>query len=67
MLKATTSFFAAGRVIVTGELVDDKDPVVAGREELFAPVEATPVIEEATAAPGVKRNTKRSVKKIAGE
>ncbi len=48
------------RIVRPGDLVDDADPGVKGREHLFEPVEvaaarATAVVEQATAAPGEKR------------
>lgn len=67
MLRANTSFFAGDRFVSLGELVASNDPVVAGREALFDRVDSAPVVEEATAVPGVKRATKRVAKKTAGE
>jgi len=49
--RARTSFLAAGRRMVkAGEVLDSDDPVLHGRERLFAPV------EQATAAPGELRS-----------
>lgn len=69
--------FAVGVVVVpTGAIVAADDPIVAGRESLFAPVAPTfssparrtspaPVVEEATAVPGEKRTTtRRTAKKV---
>lgn len=54
------------RVYAGGELVDDKDPVIKGREHHFETVEVTvgrrarrarrATVEEATAVPGEKRD-----------
>ncbi len=44
------------RVVKGGQLVAADDPVVKGREHLFAPVED--VVEQATAAPGELRAVK---------
>jgi hypothetical protein len=55
MLRALTSFHAQ-RFIAAGDLVDDDDPVVAGREHLFEEASVTNrPIEQATAEPGEKR------------
>ena len=67
MLRANTSFFVGARFVAAGELVSPDDPVVAGREALFDRVGSAPIVEEATAAPGVKRATKRVAKKTSGE
>lgn len=67
MLKANTSFFADGRHIAAGSIIASTDPIVAGRESLFDRVDTAPVVEEATAVPGVKRTTKRTAKKPTGE
>ena len=67
MLRANTSFFVGARLVVAGELVSQADPIVAGRELLFDPVDSSAAVEETTAVPGVKRATKRVAKKIAGE
>jgi hypothetical protein len=53
MLRARETFHANGRLVVAGGEVDEKDPIVSGREHLFEP--AGPVVEQATAAPGEKR------------
>ena len=56
------------RVLRPGDLVEDKDPCVKGREHLFEPVEANAhrsterAVEQATAAPGEKRATKAAAK-----
>lgn len=67
MLKANTSFFADGRLVAAGSLIAPTDPIVAGRESLFDRVDTAPVVEEATAVPGVKRTTKRTATKSTGE
>lgn len=66
MLRANTSFFVGARLVAAGELVAPTDPIVAGREALFDRVDSSPVVEEATAVPGVKRTTKRTARKPAG-
>ena len=53
MLQARTSFNVGLRIVSQGDIVAPDDPVVAGREHLFAPVG----IETATARPGELRNT----------
>lgn len=57
------------KVVKAGQVLRDTDPVVVGREHLFEDVEATiqtgrstPVVEQATAAPGEKRNVSRARK-----
>lgn len=52
------------RVLRAGDLVDDADPAFKGREAFFEPVEvevarAASRIEQASAAPGEKRNVSR--------
>ncbi len=53
------------RVVRAGDLVDDKDPLVKGRERWFETVDANVgrmtdrSVEQATAAPGEKRTTAR--------
>ena len=54
----------APRVVTVGQLVDDSDPVVKGREANFESVETyvsdrTARVEETTAAPGEKRSVGR--------
>lgn len=57
MLVRSRSAFAVGTTIIRpGDVFDDADPIVAGREHLFAPV-ADAAIETATARPGEKRST----------
>lgn len=60
MLRALTTFHACGRLITIGELVEASDPIVKGREALFAQDDSTPVVEQATAAPGEKRRARRA-------
>lgn len=60
----------APRVITAGQLVDDKDPVVKGREANFEDVETyvsdhKPRVEQATADPGEKRSVGQPAKKAA--
>ena len=67
--RCTTSFSAfvdgAPRVINEGALVEDGDPILAGREHLFETVEAHVSgraggpVEQATAAPGEKRTRRK--------
>jgi hypothetical protein len=58
VLRCTTPFAvqegAVPRVLRAGDLVDEKDPAVKGRENLFESVETT--VERATAAPGERRS-----------
>lgn len=61
MAVALVGFVAPGdRVIACGQLVDDDDPILAGREHLFdsAPSDVG-AVEQATAAPGEVRRTSR--------
>lgn len=57
------------RVLRPGDLVEDKDPCVKGREHLFEPVEANAhratdrAVEQATAAPGETRTVRKATKK----
>lgn len=41
-LKALQSFHAPGRFVASGDELDARDAVVAGREHLFEQVEADP-------------------------
>lgn len=67
ILRCTESFTAdvdgVPRVVGSGDLLDSSDPVVAGRESLFEPLESfmdrRPGVEQATAAPGEVRTVKR--------
>jgi len=58
VLRCTTPFAVqegvVPRVLRAGDLVDEKDPAVKGRENMFEPVETT--VERATAAPGERRS-----------
>ena len=49
-VRVRHTFIVNGKLYRKGTIVDASDPVVAGREEAFAPV-----IEQATAAPGEVR------------
>jgi len=74
MKRATTTFHAAGGLtVVEGSLYDDKDAVVCKHPELFEdaaaaalrmtdqpPVFRARPVEQATAAPGEKRDTRRT-------
>ena len=72
MLRANQSFEAltpSGPVWVkAGTIVDDNDPIAAGRGDLFVPVVPTyrspgaAPVEQATAAPGERRTATRSRK-----
>lgn len=60
ILRATTTFQVGGRRrINAGQLFSSDDPIVSGREALFEPVEDGVTVEQATAAPGEKRSTRR--------
>lgn len=59
LVRARRSFFIAGRTLVrAGQIRRSDDPLVEARVELFEPVEDS-VVEQATAAPGEKRNVVR--------
>lgn len=67
VLRVRTPFAAGNRVYPAGSTVDAADPVVKGREGLFEAVPdaaESPVVEQATAAPGEKRTTTRRTKKV---
>jgi hypothetical protein len=59
MLRAKNGFYVGStrQVVKSGQVVPSDHPVVAGREELFEPVESD--IETATRAPGEMRITPR--------
>lgn len=58
-LRARETFFYGNRMIARGQLVNAADPIVKGREHLFEPTDAdVPIIEQATAAPGERRNVR---------
>ena len=67
MLRAKETFFTTSNlVVVAGDLVDDNDPIVKGREALFEPAEAAvkpSSVEQATAAPGERRSAVRTSKR----
>lgn len=64
--KASFTMFVGGspRIVNAGDLVDKNDPVIKGREALFEDVETyvsdrTPApVEQATAAPGERRDVR---------
>ena len=64
MLRASTTFFAGDRLVQAGEIVSGSDPIVKGREALFAPVQVTfptvAPVEQATAEPGARRSVRRA-------
>lgn len=58
VLRCTSPFAvqegAVPRVLRAGDLVDENDSAVKGRESMFEPVETT--VERATSAPGERRS-----------
>jgi len=58
VVTANTSFSAGARSVTKGETFRASDPIVQGREECFDPFKVDNEIEQATAAPGEKRNTR---------
>ncbi|HEY6731893.1 MAG TPA: hypothetical protein VI039_12835 [Solirubrobacterales bacterium] len=58
VVTANTSFSAGTRAVTKGETFRASDPIVQGREECFDPFKVDNEIEQATAAPGEKRNTR---------
>lgn len=67
MYEATETFSAPGRTLRAGETVGDDDPLVESHGEFLRKVEGRKVhtqddapVEEATAEPGQKRDSKRS-------
>lgn len=74
LLTVTQAFadFRSGHpeIYNPGRLVDEKDPVVKGREAHFEPAEAAASrvrVETATAAPGERRERSRPAKKAAAK
>ncbi|MFD3532042.1 hypothetical protein [Streptomyces sp. NPDC058664] len=75
--RAKSSFVAyidgAPRLVNAGDLIDDSDPVVTGREALFGSIEDHVAgmgrsVEQATAGPGERRSVGRPpVKKAAAK
>ena len=63
MLKVIETFFVGNTCYRAGSEVADTDPVVKGRELLFIGKPSAPVVEQATAAPGEKRATRRPASK----
>lgn len=61
-LRARSTFFWGQRVVNAGEIVSSDDPVAKHAPELFEPIVA-PVVEQATAAPGERRNLTRPTRK----
>lgn len=62
LVQCKQAFVGPNRTVVSvGRVLDASDPLVKGRESLFEPVEAQPFggVEQATAAPGEKRTTRR--------
>jgi hypothetical protein len=57
LVKAITPFATRERMVHSGEVFAANDPIVKGREALFGPVDES--VEQATAAPGEKRTTRR--------
>ncbi|HUB99103.1 MAG TPA: hypothetical protein VMS11_04700 [Solirubrobacterales bacterium] len=58
VVTANTSFSAGTRSVTKGETFRASDPIVQGREECFDPFQVDNEIEQATAAPGEKRNAR---------
>ncbi|MEU2181235.1 hypothetical protein [Streptomyces thermolilacinus] len=65
--RATASFVAyiggVPRMVHVGDLIDETDPVVSGREHLFGDIadhvtRARPTVEQATAEPGERRSVR---------
>ncbi|MGW6295165.1 hypothetical protein [Streptomyces sp. NPDC055058] len=72
-IKRCKSSFAASvrgvpRVMKTGQLVNDNDPIIKGREHLFEDVESAVrdvPVEDASAAPGRRRTLTRAAGRAA--
>lgn len=63
-VQARTTFWIPGpRLVRAGDIFDAGDPVVAGRQELFVPIED--LVERATARPGERRSVRRPRKQAA--
>jgi hypothetical protein len=65
--EAVETFSAPGRTLRAGETVEDDDPLVESHGDMLRKVDKgrrvhtqDDAVEEATAEPGAKRNTKRS-------
>lgn len=66
-LRARQAFHAAGRFVRRGAVLRSDDPVVKGREHLFRDVNDDLGIEQATAAPGERRNVSISADHVCDE
>ena len=58
MPRAKTSFATANGSVHVGQVVEASHPLVALYPSLFT--DGSPVVEQATAAPGEKRRTRRA-------
>lgn len=69
LVRALNSFIIPGRrMVAKGTVLDDSDPIVVARPSLFGEIVSTnakPAAEQATAAPGETRATKRAAKSAA--
>ena len=61
VLRAKETFFVGNAKLTKGQLVNDDDPIVKGKEHLFESTEevAIPMVEQATANPGQRRAVRR--------
>lgn len=59
MKQCISTFFFQDRVIQSRSVVADNDPAVAAYPDGFRDLEISGPVEQATAAPGEKRTTKR--------
>lgn len=66
-LCARQSFHVGRRFIPRGTVVRSDDPVIEGREHLFQDVNEELGIEQATAAPGERRNVSISADHVCDE
>lgn len=59
MKQCLNTFFFGDRVIQSRAVVADDDPAIAAYPENFGDLNLSGPVEQATAAPGEKRTTKR--------
>jgi hypothetical protein len=58
--QAARSFSAGGRIVRAGETIREGHPLLVAYPQFFKPFEVVYEVEQATAAPGEKRATKRT-------
>lgn len=69
-VRAKTSFATPRRIVHKGDLLDDADPIIEGRSELFEPIGDTPPASSpppTRAAVKKAKAKKAAAKKTAGD